>query len=103
MKKTTRFLLTAVIIGLLLAINSLMIKVRRLQREVPVIEVEAHRLDEKLNGPAPAWVTSQIQKDLERYAATGISTEMLDNGFFDGYAKEYNLARFHIKNRHVTL
>ena len=102
MKKTTRFFLTAVIIGLLLAINSLMIKVRRLQREVPVIEVEAHRLEEKLNSPAPEWVTTQIRKDLERYVVAGISAEMLDDGFYDGYAKEYNLARFHIKNRHVT-
>ena len=102
MKKAKQFVLTAVIVGLLLGINSLMIKVHRLQRETPVIEVDMQRLEQKLSAAPPEWMTIQIEKDLEPYIATGVSAQVLDDGFFGNYAEQYNLARFHIKDRHVT-
>jgi hypothetical protein len=71
-------------------------------REIHTLCINPKVLEEKLGKAPPAWMMRQIQKDLAPLAS-GISKEMIDEGFYGKKIEQFSLVRFTIQDGHITI
>lgn len=71
------------------------------RRSFRTIELDPLVLQKKLNGTPPAWMLKQIQTDLSVYSS-GITKQMIDEGFSGKKIEDFSLVRFTIKDGHIA-
>lgn len=71
------------------------------KRSFRTIEFDPVVLQKKLNKEPPAWMLRQIRSDLSAYSS-GITKQMIDEGFSGKRVEDFSLVRFTIKDGHIT-
>lgn len=71
------------------------------KRSFRTIEFDPVVLQKKLNQEPPAWMLKQIRSDLSAYSS-GITKQMIDEGFSGKRVDDFSLVRFTIKDGHIT-
>ncbi|MBX7066105.1 MAG: hypothetical protein K1X28_02630 [Parachlamydiales bacterium] len=76
-------------------------KAKHYQRSFRTIDLDPVVLRKKLSGEPPAWMLKQIRADLSAYSS-GITKQMIEEGFAGKRVEDFSLVRFTIKDRHIT-
>ena len=102
-RKILPIVFTTVLFSLLITVNVLSNRLKSLKKPSESITINEEVLKRKLENPPPQWMLDQINSDLEGYRPNGISSQMLDEGFYSKDLECRQLVRFSIKDRSLTV